>query len=269
MAQKLIYNKRKSHSDDDNDFLPEPGNGVDNHTFTISGDKQFDRYELALLSPAGSTGCAVRSKPRRGANGRLKIKVRYHYLPFAKVSYRLKVFSKPKNDSSKSELQIAFGKGRWKDKVQDAVNQNLKFKIVVKGEEAKELGRLLAQSASLHEEHVVSELKPPHELYLEEDTLSEDVILSEDDAAPKGGQSPAPAAEAATAIAITTAVVFGLAATATFGIFAAVLLYAINRQYSIDAHYKYDPLEVVFVLVPEAAADDQDSAPSDAITKAA
>ncbi len=191
MTEKKFYTKTKSHWDNDNDWNPEAGNGTD--TISVNVPNQFTRYRVELLTPAGVSGYQVKSAPRKGSTGKQRFRIKWYYAPFGKVSYRLRAYSgKPKR------VEIVVGGHNWLNEIEDAIEQGLEARLVVRGIQARNLYRQILMAAP-------NDLSVPSDLFFErEETMipagdspvSDSLATDLDDGALTVTQ---PAAEAATA----------------------------------------------------------------------
>ena len=88
MAQKILYQKTRSHWDDEVDWNPaKSGQGKDTHVFTIPNEEKFARYSIGLEVASAGSGCIVEVAPDFGATGDQFVRVRWWYNPFGKIRY--------------------------------------------------------------------------------------------------------------------------------------------------------------------------------------
>ena len=221
-----FYSKTKSHWDNDNDWNPEAGSGTD--IITVNVPDQFTRYRVELLTPPGVSGYKVLSAPPRGSSGRQKFRIKWHFAPFGKVSYRLRAYS-----GKREPVKIVVDTHNWLHEVRDAIEQDLEVRLVVRGIQARNLYRQILMLSP-------NDLAAPSDLFFERDE-----VRAEDGQPPasdleNGVQADGPAAEAAT-IAITLGICAALVIIAGFATVAGILMMAIHHGYSIDtSQFKVD-----------------------------
>lgn len=135
MTQNRIYVSTKSHWDNDEDWNPaESGQGVDTHAFTVPNTQKFARYSVDVHTNTMASGYIVESAPKTGSTGSQRIKIKWWYFPFGKISYTLNVFS-----GNVEVVKIVYGENNWIGKAQNAIQQDQNFQIIVRGPQAKEL----------------------------------------------------------------------------------------------------------------------------------
>lgn len=137
-----VYSKTKTHHDDDGDVIPEPGAGTDTHEFKVPSGQSYSHCKVESLSGHALSGYSIKTKPRRGAKGKRRIKIDWWHAPFGKVKYRLRAYSRRDRDSSTAKppaQKISFGAAGWVEEALAAAQQGLDFTIVVKGPLATEL----------------------------------------------------------------------------------------------------------------------------------
>lgn len=223
--EKGFFSKTKSHWDNDNDWNPEAGSGID--TISTNVPDQFTRYSVELLTPPGVSGYEVLSAPTRGSSGNQKFRIKWYYAPFGKVSYRLHAYS-----GKRQRIEIVVDAHNWLNEVKDAIEQGLEIRLVVRGIQARDLYRQILMLAP-------NDLAVPSDLFFERDAAITDGGKTPASDSENGDQLKGPASEAATIIAITLGICAALVIIAGFATIAGILMMAIHHGYSVDtSHFK-------------------------------
>lgn len=222
MSEKQITPSEKRSHASSNDWNLLPGGGTDTISFTVPSGERFTRYSIDLLTPSLTSGYEVVSAPKRGATGQQKMRIKYHYAPFNKVSYRVRLYyGKP------GPVEIAVDSTDWLNRVKDAIAQKLEVRLAVHGAQARELYRQLLLLAP-HDVIVPADLfYEPDESDNEPDN---DVAIDQ----PQDGQQPIATLSEPVAVTITLGVLGALVIIAGFATIASVLMMAMHRGYAID-----------------------------------
>jgi hypothetical protein len=93
----------------------------------------FTRYSLHIDAQTMLSSASVTEAPTVGATGNNSVRTHWAYNPFGKISYTLSVFA---SDSAGSPVAVAVGEDNWVQKCKDAINQNLKLRLDLKGPDA-------------------------------------------------------------------------------------------------------------------------------------
>ncbi len=135
MPQTLIYEKTKSHWDDEGDWNPaNSGQGKDTHAFSIPRDSRFARYSVDMEVASAGSGCIIESFPEAGAKGDQFIRVRWWYNPFGKIRYKLSVYA-----GDPEVVQIYHGENNWGGKTLTTIEQQQDLNLAGRGPIARKL----------------------------------------------------------------------------------------------------------------------------------
>jgi len=197
MAQKIVYQKTKSHWDDEGDWNPaNSGQGKDTHIFTIPQGEKFARFSVDLEVASAGSGCIVESAPDTGDTGEQFMRVRWWYNPFGKIRYVLTAYT-----GEPETVSIYHGENNWAGKALYTVRQGLNIHLSGRGPIAKKLfSRLMRMSGK----------EMPHTFYAEP--------------------------QAAT-IPVARDVALGLVATVKYGAIGGILLYAVDSGYEVRGKF--------------------------------
>ncbi|WP_108809243.1 hypothetical protein [Aquimarina spinulae] len=133
---KLIYNKTKSHGNNNNILS---GAGIDTIKIKIPVGQKYSRLTITMSSShIGIATFNVLSTPKVNATGNQEIKVMWTYSPFSKCSYKLKVFTDDNSSVSKKPIVI-FGERDWYQLSIGYINQKKPFTLRVEGPDAQKL----------------------------------------------------------------------------------------------------------------------------------
>ena len=207
MAETTVLNKHKTYSDTDG-WGPVPSwkNGIDTYTVRIPAGKKLGRFSFDNNSYLA--GATVIQAPKPGDKGRVTFKIKWNYMAFGKVDYTIRAVAIPEGITS--ELTIAVGSPNWDRRAMEALEQGLRFKLVIRGAEAARLGNLLRNKK---DKDVVAQFK----------AFSKGVPYTE--------KEPV-------TIAVTLIIVVGIIALASTAALAAVCIAAINKGMCVDATHK-------------------------------
>ncbi|MEB4591935.1 hypothetical protein VSS37_13160 [Candidatus Thiothrix sp. Deng01] len=214
MAQQLIYKKTKSHSDGDDDWIPDSAQGTDKHKFTIPADTKYVRYAISASENLG--GYEVKSSPKRGATGDQNVNVKWWFLPFGNIKYTLRVYT-----GNVEIIPIEVGSNNWIGQALDAIKQGDNFKLILGGHDARNLFSTIKRLAN------------------DRFIPLADASTVEADDMPGAESSPAaPIEPMVEPITITIAIVLAIISIAAFATIAAIFIEAIHNGYNANAKHK-------------------------------
>ncbi len=209
MSETTILNKAKTHADTDG-FGPIPTwkNGIDTYTVRIPAGKKFSRF--AFDNHSFLAGATVIQAPKPGDKGRVTFKIKWNYMAFGKVDYQIRAFAAI--EGTTNEIAIAVGSPNWDRRAFEALEQGVRFRLVIRGAEAARIGNLLRNRKD-------KDVQARYKSFAKgvEYKDREPVTIT---------------------IAVTVAIVIGVIALATTGALVAICLAAINKGLCVDATHK-------------------------------